>query len=49
MSWQHAGMVPVERAELVTRDVDLLAELASQLYVDHGPRSAARTRRGPGA
>jgi len=36
MSWQHAGMVPVERAELVTRDVDLLAELASQLYVDHG-------------
>ena len=30
-----AGMVPVERAELVTQDMDLIADLISQLHVEH--------------
>jgi AraC-like DNA-binding protein len=30
-------MVPVQRAELVTQDIDLLADLVSQLYVEHTP------------
>jgi AraC-like DNA-binding protein len=33
-----AGAVPVERAELVTQDVELIAELISQLHVDHQAR-----------
>jgi len=32
------GLVPVERAELVTRDVDLLAEQLRQAYYDHTAR-----------
>ncbi len=31
------GMVPVDRAELVTRDIDLLADLIGELYVEHTP------------
>jgi AraC-like DNA-binding protein len=30
-----AGVVPVERAELVTQDMELIAELISQLHVEH--------------
>jgi AraC-like DNA-binding protein len=30
-----AGTVPVERAELVTQDMEMIAELISQLYVEH--------------
>ena len=33
-----AGTVPVERAELVTQDVEMIAELISQLYVEHQAR-----------
>ncbi len=33
-----AGVVPVERAELVTQDMELIAELISQLYVEHRAR-----------
>jgi AraC-like DNA-binding protein len=33
-----AGPVPVERAELVSQDMDLIAELISQLYVEHRAR-----------
>jgi len=32
------GMVPVERAELVTRDTDLIADLISRLYAKHAAR-----------
>jgi hypothetical protein len=32
-----AAMVPVERAELATRDMDVLADLVKQLVVDHTP------------
>ena len=35
-----AGVVPVERAELVTQDMELIAELISQLYVEHRARFA---------
>ena len=33
-----AGVVPVERAELVTQDMEMIAELISQLYVEHQAR-----------
>src|SRR5690349_2431076 len=33
-----AGTVPVERAELVTQDMEMIAELISQLYVEHQAR-----------
>jgi hypothetical protein len=33
-----AGTVPVERAELVTQDMEMIAELISQLYVEHRAR-----------
>ena len=33
-----AGVVPVERAELVTHDMELIAELISQLNVEHRAR-----------
>ncbi|QFZ17994.1 helix-turn-helix transcriptional regulator [Saccharothrix syringae] len=31
------GMVPVERAELATRDMDVLADMVRELVVDHTP------------
>lgn len=31
----NAGMVPVERTELVTRDMEAIAALVSKLYVEH--------------
>jgi AraC-like DNA-binding protein len=31
----RSGAVPVERAELVTQDMDLLAELIRKLYIEH--------------
>lgn len=33
-----AGTVPVKRAELVTEDMELVAELIGQLYVEHRAR-----------
>lgn len=33
-----AGTLPVERAELVTQDMEMIAELISQLYVEHRAR-----------
>ena len=33
-----AGMVPVERVELVTEDMELIADRISQLYVEHRAR-----------
>ena len=33
-----AGMVPIERAELVTRDMDQIADLIRQQYVEHRSR-----------
>src|ERR1700750_2623631 len=33
-----AGTLPVERAELVTQDMEMIAELISQLYVEHQAR-----------
>ena len=33
-----AGTVPVKRAELVSQDMELIAELVSRLYVEHRAR-----------
>ena len=33
-----AGMVPVQRAEMITRDLDVIAELINQQYVEHQAR-----------
>ena len=33
-----AGMLPVDRVEMATRDLDAIAELMSQLYAEHRPR-----------
>jgi len=32
------GMMPIERAELATRDMDQIADLIRQQYVEHRPR-----------
>jgi AraC-like DNA-binding protein len=33
-----AGVVPVKRAELVTRDMEMIADMISELYVEHRAR-----------
>ena len=33
-----AGMLDVDRVEMTTRDLDAIAKLMSQLYVEHRPR-----------
>ena len=43
-----ARVVPVERADLATQDMELIAELISQLYVEHRLCRMCRSEPGKG-